>query len=238
MNINIDRRSKVETTVQIEIEIRNQIFSGRLNFNTNLPEIDELAQTLSCSPDEVKHAYKMLVTQGLIQFDQSHYVVQKYVVPTFLFDRLISLNDIIKEKGYLPAIETLYVKVIETPKDIVDIIDDKHVINLKRIYKGDGMNLFYLNTYIPMRFEKLISQLENNLPYYDLFIEHFPVKIKFSNRSYEAVNANPKLAELLQVPNNSPLSYSFVTTYDEDNNWLEINESYGLPDVMHFVCKN
>lgn len=236
MNINLDRRSKVSIADQIELAIRREIFNHYLSFNESLPAISDLARELSVAENDVRVAYKKLKDDRLISIVDDKHIVNKVFVPTYLFDEVIPLVDIIKEVNLNPSITTLQAEIIPTPKHLKDLFDENTIIRCRRLYKGSDRPLFYLDIYINIQFEYLIDHLKNNEPYYDLILQKS--LLHHSVRSYEAMNANKEIAGYLNIPDNTPVVYSKIKSYGLDNLLIEVIESYNLVEVQHFVIES
>ncbi len=233
MMINLDRRSKVSVSVQIEIALRKAIYNHMYANASLLPRIPDMAKELDVKENDVLSAYRKLKGERLLKQEGEDFIIQKVFVPTYMFDDLVSLVDMIKEIGLEPSIETLSVDIIKTPKTLEDQIDDKKVIYARRIYKGNDRPLFYLDIYLNIKFEAIIDSLKNNDPYY--YELYQMTKLDHSTRSFEAMNAAKDIAAYLNIPDNSPIVYSKIQSFDEDNQWFEYIESYNLVEVQHFV---
>ncbi len=236
MNINLDRRSKVSVSTQIEIAIRKMIYNHSFSNGETLPSIEDFAKELAVNEKDILNAYRKLKAERIIKQEGEDYIVQKSFVPTYMFDQVISLFDLIKEINLEPSIETISVEIITTPKSLQDYVLDNKVIRTKRLYKGNNRPLFYLDIYLNSKFESIIDSLKNNEPYYDQLYKL--TKLDHSTRTYEAMNASKDIAGKLNIPDNSPIVYSKIMSYDFDNHWFEIIESYNLVEVQHFVYES
>lgn len=235
MNINLDRRSKVSVSTQIEIALRKFIYNHYFSNGQELPSITDLAQELDVKDNDVLNAYRKLKGERIINQVDDKFFVQKVFVPTYMFDQVVSLFDLIKEIKLEPSIETLSVEIIATPKNLKDKIEDQKVIRAGRLYKGNDRPLFYLDIYINIKYESILNILKDNKPYYEALYKL--TKLHHSTRSHEAMNAPKDIANILNIPDNSPIVYSSIRSVDNNNEWFEIIESYNVVEAQHFVLE-
>ena len=236
MNINLDRRSKVSVSTQIEIALRKMIYNHSFSNGEKLPSIEDFAKDCDVNDKDILNAYRKLKGERIIKQDGDDYFVQKVFVPTYMFDQVVSLFDLIKEINLEPSIETLSIEIINTPKTLKDEISDAKVIHTKRLYKGNNRPLFYLDVYLNIKYESIIPSIKNNEPYYDQLYKL--TKLHHSSRSNEAMNASKDVAAKLTIPDNSPIVYSKIKSFDENKQFFEIIESYNLVEVQHFVYES
>lgn len=236
MNINLDRRSKVDIATQIELAFRKAIYSYEYSFNDVLPSIDDLVSLLLVDEVTIKSAYQKLIKDHLVQLKDGRYWVEKVDVPVHWFNEITPLVKLIEAVQLIPSIDTLSFEVIATPKQLKNDIQEEKVIRCKRVYSGSGRPIFYLDIYLNLNYLFLKEALINNQPYYDLIQKRSP--FAFSKRSYEAYNASKEVASILNIPDFSPVVYSRISSFDTSQNWIEVIESYSLVELQHFVYES
>ena len=93
-----------EIKVQLFNRIQSGIFSGMIKENEEIPQIDELANTLGISKEHVENAYIDLCNHGILQFLQSEakykvvdkrkvYEVRNYTISTLCFTFIYTLSN-------------------------------------------------------------------------------------------------------------------------------------------------
>lgn len=237
MNITLDRRSKTPLAQQLEIELRTKMIRGELNQGTVLPQPQALAKTIGMTAEQVEQAYLFLQgTNHLIQ-KSNGWTVNYGRVSKFVFEKFVSLFDIISQSGAVPSIKTLIIKKDQKLTHDLDLdIPFKKVLYAKRIYYGNDKPMVLMDCYFPQElYPDLDKILQSNEPYYSVLKSKFGLEFGHSDRTMEAQNLRKKEAELLEVPVGTTYAYSIVKTYDKLDRLIEVDVCWILPDTMHFT---
>lgn len=239
MNITLDRRSKTPLHQQLEIKLRTKMIRGELNQGTTLPEPDELARLNGVTVEQVEQAYLALQSSNHLVRKPLGWTVNYGRVSKFVFEKFVSLFDIISETGAVPSIKTLVLK-----KDFKPAKDDelelpfKKILYARRLYYANDKPMVLMDCYFPQELYPELEQiLQSNEPYYSILKSRFGLEFGHSDRTMEALNLRKKEAELLEVPVGSTYAYSIVKTYDKQNRLIEVDACWILPDAMHFTIE-
>lgn len=237
MNITLDRRSKTPLHQQLEIDLRTKMIRGELNQGTVLPDPQSLAKTVGVTMDQVEQAYQSLQgTNHLIQ-KANGWTVNYGRVSKFVFEKFVSLFDIISSSGATPSIKTLAIKKNHKLTHEADLaLPFKKILYARRIYTANDKPMVLMDCYFPQDlYPDMEHILESNEPYYALLKSKFGLEFDHSDRTMEAQNLRKKEAELLEVPVGTTYGYSIVRTYDKLDRLIEVDVCWILPDTMHFT---
>jgi len=239
MNITLDRRSKTPLSQQLEIELRLKMIRGEIHQNMTMPSLDELANELNISPDQVEEAYESLVNSSHLVRKNEDWVVSYGRITKLVFEKFVSLYEILKQFGSNPKIETLTIKKDhKLPKGFEIEIPFKKILFARRIYMSHDRPQALIDCYFPQDlYPGLDKILQANEPYYGLLKSEFELDFGRSDRTIEAENLRKREAEILGVPTGSTYCYSIVRTFDKLDRLIEVDVCWLLPDLMHFTIE-
>jgi DNA-binding GntR family transcriptional regulator len=236
MTITLDRRSKTPLSQQLEFELRLRLIHGELHQNTAMPLPSELALELNITPQQVEEAYNSLVFSKHLVRKNEDWLVSYGRIPKQVFEKYISLFEILKEFGSNPKIETLSVKNdYKLPKGFEIEIPFKKVLYTRRVYLSHDRPQVLVDCYFPQDlYPGLDKLLLSNEPYYALLKSVYGLEFGRSDRTFEAENLRKQEAEILGVPAKSTYCYSIARTYDTLGRLVEVDVCWILPDLLHF----
>lgn len=237
MNITLDRRSKTPLSQQLEIELRLTMIRGELQQYTVMPDPIALATDLNMTPDQVTDAYQHLVNSSHLIHKNEAWIVSYGRITKLVFEKFVSLYDILKQYGSSPKIETLIIKKDhKLPKGFEIEIPFKKILYTRRLYLSHDRPQVLIDCYFPQDLVPGMEKiLEANEPYYGRLKSQFDLDFGHSDRTLEAENLRKKEAEILGVPTGSTYCYSIVKTYDKLDRLIEVDVCWILPDLMHFT---
>lgn len=236
MNFNIDRRSKIPLSQQIEVAIKTQITKGDLPKDHVLLSTTQLAAQIGVDPETVDKAYQTLSKDNYIELEEKKWQVRYGRTPKFYFDQIYSTFELFKKMGLNPSIQTIEVKVMDTPDKIKDVVLEAKVIYCRRVYLGSKKPIMVMDCYFPhSRFKDFDVELKQSLPYYEALIQKYGVVFGYSERTFEAINLDKEIAHLLNVFPETAAGLTYAKSYDSFGHLFEVVATYSLPETMHFV---
>jgi DNA-binding GntR family transcriptional regulator len=239
MNITLDRRSKTPLSQQLEIELRLKMIRGEIHQNLTLPSPTVLALELNITPKLVEEAYNSLVNSNHLIRMNEDWVVSYGRITKLVFEKFVSLYEILKQFGSNPKIETLAIKKDhKLPKGFEIEIPFKKILYARRVYKSNDRPQALIDCYFPQDLVPGLDKiLHANEPYYGLLKSEFGLDFGRSDRTIEAENLRKREAEILGVPTGSTYCYSIVRTFDKLDRLIEVDVCWLLPDFMHFTIE-
>ncbi len=184
--------------------IRDQIESGALLENDQLPSENQLGNRFGVSRITIRRALQTLESEGLIYRRQG---LGSFVADTRLHQGLEHLSDFVEDMeaaGLEP--ETIILEEGQEPAGprvaaALAIEEGTSVYRIDRLRKGGGETLAYDRTWMPMFYAHLLQQqnLEATTIYRVLEEEHGICVCKGTFR-IEAINAPNDVAQHLDVP--------------------------------------
>lgn len=204
-----------------------------------LPSERELSEIYSVSRTTVRLALQELEHLG--------FIYKKHGKGTFvssISDSMLSLTgaysftEQMKALGKQPKTIILSFSVLESNKyfsENLGIHKGSKIIKIKRLRLADGEPMMLERTYLPFkRFETLTSEMLENKPMYDLFLEEYNEKIKYAEEEFYASISSLKDAALLKVPESSAALNLVRKTYNKENEVIEYTLSVARADQFRY----
>jgi len=189
--------------------LRKHINNGMYKEGDLLPSENELCITHNLTRPTVRQALQELVNDGYIKKQQGRGSV---VNPLPKGIGILSL------KGFTSAVgeKNLRTKIIVKPKlikwekpfmfDIAEEITEVGCIYMERLRFIDGIPRSYDINYIPnINLPRFISRNFENKSLFDIFREHYKIKVKGGEQKIRAIAADDKISEYLQMKNGQPI---------------------------------
>ena len=184
--------------------IRDQIETGALLENDQLPSENQLGQRFGVSRITIRRALQTLESEGLIFRRQG---LGSFVADNRLHHGLEHLSDFVEDMeaaGLQPESVVLESGTESAGSRVaaaLNIAEGTTVFRIDRLRKGNGETLAYDRTWMPMFYAHLLQQkdLESTTIYHVLEEEHGICVCKGRFR-IEAINAPNDVAQHLDVP--------------------------------------
>ena len=194
---------------QISDWLREQIESGALAPDDQLLSENQLGIQFEVSRITVRRALQTLENEGLIYRRQG---LGAFVTDNRVAQNMIRLNSFVEDMelaGIFASSRIIAFERILCPESVcveLGIDNGKHVFRLDRLRLGDNLPVAYDTTWLPPFYAQLLEghDLENDT-IYRILEEDFEIPIVMGRYRLDAVNADEKLASLLQVPTGKAL---------------------------------
>ena len=225
----LQKDTGVPLHVQLADVLRQQILSGELGANQQIPSERALCETYGVSRITVRHSVGILNQEGLIATVQGK---GTYVTPRRLEERLHSLSgftDDMRSRGYQVSSNIIEYSVVEANDETAMLLQlprGSEVVILYRLRMADGFPIALQRSYLPhqrcmgiLRYDLSVRSL------YDVLASEYQLKLANANMTIKAELADKEALELLQLE--SPASVLIVdqTTYLDDGDIIELTNS-------------
>lgn len=218
--------------------IRDQIESGKLLENDQLPSENQLGTRFEVSRITIRRALQTLESEGLIYRKQG---LGSFVADNRLHQGLESLSDFVEDMeaaGLAPESIVLSQGTEQASPRIATSLGIKEgtvVWRIDRLRKGDGETLAYDRTWMPMFYAHLLQQrdLESTTIYSILEEEHDICVCRGAFR-IEAVNAPNDVAQHLDVPWGRALLLIERTTYSDADQQVYFQQRFYRSDRVAY----
>lgn len=204
-----------------------------------LPSERELSEIYGVSRTTVRLALQELENIGLIYKKHGKGTfVSSISESTLNLLGAYSFTEQMKSLGKTTKTIILDFEILESNKYFsskLGIHTGTKVIKIKRLRLADGEPMMLERTYLPFkRFETLTSNMLEQKPMYDLFLEEYGEKIKYAEEEFYASIINAKDALSLEVFENSAALNLVRTTYNVDNEVIEYTLSVARADQFRY----
>jgi GntR family transcriptional regulator len=192
---------------RIQAEIRVGIDAGQLRAGDGVPSERELARTHDVSLMTARHALASLEREGLVERRRG--VGTFVAAPKIHFNKLMSYTEQMGSRGLTPISKVLFTKVIDNEEEAtarLALPPRSRVFKLERLRHAAGEPFALETCYLsaeqfsglqnaPLQKESLFSTLQRD----------YHVELSYSDEEVDATAADPRTAELLNLPKRAPL---------------------------------
>jgi GntR family transcriptional regulator len=220
------RASPIPLYIQIDEELRGQIDSGELGPLAQVPSETELAEHFRVSRMTARKALDRLVADGML-FRQPG--KGTFVAPSKIAhgaSQGLSFSAAMRGLGLPCETRVLEAGIVRAPSNVARALSLAHgaqAIFLRRLRIVDGEPAAIHLSYLPSRLSALLeSDLSGSLS--DL-MSGIGARVERSDDSVEAVLATGDEAQLLAVPEGSPLVLISGTAYSAGNEPVRYSEA-------------
>lgn len=232
----IDRRSSKPIHQQILISLEKLLSSARVINNESLITADELSKVLDVDIKDVQKAYEILKRDKFITYGENNipYVSKYYRILGF-FNRLVQIEDGIRQLNKKPSSELLNFEIVEINSSNyipLDKYKDKRFLKQSRLFKADGEPYIYLEEFYPIeRFEKLLD-VEASIAghiYDELLIPEYGIEFKKTDRFVNVDIYKKEIANILNIDQGLPGFRIDMIYLDKNNEPFGFSQTYSLP---------
>ena len=198
-------------------EIKEKIESGSLIQNESIGTEEKLASTYNLSRVTVRKAIDQLIEEGyLVRKHGLGAFVNNFVIDHKINDSIVSFTKSAIRRGDLPTTKLLLLEVVHPSPFVANalkITTDDLVYHLERVRYTNSFPLIYEDAYFV---KDLVGELTEDIVSHSIF-KHLKTKfvIAYAHQSIDAIAADEKMAEHLQVNEGFPLLRSTVTHFTD-----------------------
>lgn len=234
-SIDIDRRSRVPSELQIKDRIKAFILDQKLYYKAVLPSVKDLAKKLKIKDRNVQSAYNQLIEERYIKKEENGgYTVSYFELTNYFFDRNTAVYDAIEALGFTPSIECLEKKVVRLSKEEVKSIgfeedEDSLFFYINRLYLGDKQPIMLLENYLPLSIFKGMDQnFVGDEPLDAYLKEKYHLQAQISKRQIKAVNLPKSISKHLKERPNVASIQSTNKVYDHLGRLIDFGRSHTI----------
>jgi GntR family transcriptional regulator len=222
--------------LQLARKLAQSIRDGNYKPDEALPSERVLAETLNVSRVTARSAIDQLVEQGLIirKRGSGNYIAPLLEQP---LSRLTSFSEELERRGYTPSSRWLNrtVSVAMTDEQLtLGLSPGARVARLERLRLADDVVMAYEISILPQSVIADPMAVEGSLYEHLTNIRQAPVR---ALQHIRALNAQPRLAEQLGIPNRQAVLFITRIGYLESGQAVELTHSYCRSDYYDFVAE-
>ena len=228
---------------QLEKFIADGIQNNDFKAGDYLPPEEEIAAYYNISRPTVRHAFQNLMQKGYVQRQKAKgtRVLPKRVDGQF-FNKIISFDDEMIEKGIVPSTKVIHFEPTVIPEDIQSAMGVKSTdgIYLERVRYGDGIPMVNTVTYMPyIRCFPLMNCDLEKINLYHAMAAEMGERVVRVKRSIQAKKADAHIAQMLECSVGTPVLKVFTNGYNQNGELLEysIADYHGERNVFNIELR-
>ncbi|MFO1263719.1 MAG: GntR family transcriptional regulator [Rhodoferax sp.] len=231
-----DPRDSSPIYMQLSRRLAQLIREGRYKADEALPSERLLAETLNVSRVTARSAIDQLVSQGLIvrKRGSGNYIAPMLEQP---LSQLTSFSEELQRRGYQPSSRWLERKIDAAQTDeqlTLGLSPGARVVRLERLRLADDVIMAYEMSVLPVSVIADPMAVNTSLYEYLDSIHKAPVR---ALQHIRALNAQPRLAEQLGIPDRQAVLFITRIGYLESGQAVELTHSYCRSDYYDFVAE-
>ncbi len=231
-----DPRDSSPIYMQLSRRLAQLIREGRYKPDEALPSERLLAETLNVSRVTARSAIDQLVNQGLIvrKRGSGNYIAPMLEQP---LSQLTSFSEELQRRGYQPSSRWLERKIDAAQTDeqlTLGLSPGARVVRLERLRLADDVIMAYEMSVLPVSVIADPMAVNTSLYEYLDSIQKAPVR---ALQHIRALNAQPRLAEQLGIPDRQAVLFITRIGYLESGQAVELTHSYCRSDYYDFVAE-
>jgi len=231
-----DPRDSSPIYLQLSRRLAQLIREGHYKPDEALPSERLLAETLNVSRVTARSAIDQLVNQGLIvrKRGSGNYIAPMLEQP---LSQLTSFSEELQRRGYQPSSRWLERKVDAAQTDeqlTLGLSPGARVVRLERLRLADDVIMAYEMSVLPVSVIADPMAVNTSLYEYLDSIQKAPVR---ALQHIRALNAQPRLAEQLGIPDRQAVLFITRIGYLESGQAVELTHSYCRSDYYDFVAE-
>lgn len=204
-NAGIDRDSPVPYYFQLAQTLESQILAGRWQNGERLPSEQDMCDEFGISRSTVRQALARLEHQGLISRRRGRGPrARAGGEKTWLLQSVEGFfQDEVGRMGVEVSSQILRLEVSRLPRwasEALEVPESEDGVTLERLRSVEGLVALYVVNYLPARLaDAIIPYDDPNESLYRRLAQWSGVEVAGARRSLEAINADEKIANMLEV---------------------------------------
>ena len=192
---------------RIQSVIRKRIDSGQLQPGDPVPSERDLARAHQVSLMTARHALAFLEREGLVERRRGigTFVAQ----PKIHFNKLMSYTEQMAARTLTAAAKVLFAKIVDNENEAaarLSLPPNSRIIKLERLRHASGeafaLETCYLNA---AEFPGLLDAPVARESLFGILERDYKVELGYADEEIDATAADPRIAELLNIPRREPL---------------------------------
>ena len=222
--------------LQLAQTLSRAITDGLYQADQALPSERVLAEALGVSRVTARNAIERLVEQGLIvrKRGSGNYIAPRLEQP---LTRLSSFSEEVHQRGFVPASRWIHRGFSAAAPDeqlSLQIKPGERVARLERLRLADDTVMAYEISVLPASVLPDPEAVSSSLYSHLAIAGHAPVR---ALQHIRALNADARLAGLLEIPTHTAVLYITRVGYLADGRAVELTHSYCRSDYYDFVAE-
>lgn len=219
---------------QIADDLRSRLAGGEWAPGDLVPSESSLSASYEASRVTIRRALESLREEGLFDARQGF---GWFVATAPLRQSLVRLGTIEEQlagSGRTPERRVLAFAFVDPPPDVAQLLGDEPVLEVRRLSIADGQPFALVTVWCP---GALGSELSRADVQRQSFIDLLPTEVGGARQSIGAALAGADAAELLAVPEGSPVLRAWRVTHDPERRPILVAEHIFPAHRTEFVVE-
>lgn len=236
----VDPSNPMPKYLQISTWLKELIQTGRYKEGEKLPSEIELSKVCEVNRNTLRQAISRLTKEGMLRKEKgmgTFVLSRKPVALKHKLERISSFRDDLNESGLKENTVLLKKGIGDAPDHVAKALilgTNSKVVVIRRLRTGDGVPLLYEESYLPRDMFGRILNMDLTGSMYKILSEQFDTLLARCEQTIKAVNLNPQIAKLFNLPKSSAGLYMESVTYNDNNIPIEVLCSYYRGDKYIF----
>jgi len=232
-NINfgqVNRQSKLPLHEQVYDLLKGLILRNEWKVGEMIPAELELIEHYGVSRIVVRQVLNRLVNEGLIYRQQGR---GTFVAKTTLeqgLTRIISFTEDMRARGLVPGTKIYYSGLMPATEEIAERLNIKpgeELVRLERLRLANGEPMSIEESHlVHSYFPGILADDYSKFPLREKLEQRYGMRIVRALQTIRAVAASPHHAQILSIPNRSPLLFIERVSYSQTNMAVEFLRIY------------
>lgn len=222
----------------IENDIKEKITSGALKHGDKIHSENELKEIYSVSRMTVRQALNNLVNEGYLYKHKGKGTfvntnkIEKRIQGLFGFtEEMRRINRKVSNK----LLSFNIIKADPEVREKLFLEEDEEVYVIERLRYGDHIPVLFEKLYLPHRIFKNLAPSTMESSFYDYVEGMAGIKISHCVQTVEAMSANTRISNLLEIRKDSPVLFMTRNTFLDRGFPFEYVRSYYRADQYRFI---
>lgn len=225
----------------VETALASDIEAAALPPGSQLPPEDSLTARFGVSRTTVRKAVENLIARGLVEIRRGR---GTFVTEPKIVQDMTELSGFVEDMvalGRNPTARLLDKRPVLASKTVAQhlgVLPGTQVFRIERVRLADGVAMSFDETYLPLEIgEKVATHDLEVEPIFSLLEDKYDLPLIEAQYQLEAVTADEKVAEALDVKVGSPIFRIERTSYGEGQRPLDYERLYYRGDLIKFVTR-
>ena len=226
---------------QVEAALAADIGAAILARGAQLPSEDSLTRRFGVSRPTVRKAVENLIARGLVEIRRGK---GTFVTEPKITQDMTELSGFVEDMvalGRNPTARLLDKRPTPASKTVarhLGVLPGTQVFRIERVRLADGVAMSFDETYLPLEIgEKIALHDLEAEPIFSLLEDKYDLPLIEAQYQLEAVTADEKVAQALDVPVGSPIFRIERTSYCEGARPIDYERLHYRGDLIKFVTR-
>lgn len=221
----IDKNVITPLYMQVANELRKEVLSGEYGENGCIGTHTQLAERFGVSMITIRKAVQILEKEGMVEILQGKGTFVRRSTLVNPLEKLTGISNMMLSLDMEHQVLVPILELRETPKwmdsDVCEELGEKSLF-IRRIICLQGVPIADADMYLPGKYASYFTKEEvENSTVYQIYQSNLGIQLGRGRQVIRAAGADKKLAQNLEIVENSPVLQIIRKSYDNTGNLIE-----------------